>query len=161
MPIYITPEGHRALVSEYEELLKVERPRITAEVQYAASLGDRSENAEYQYGKRRLREIDRRLRFLQRRLEAVEVVDPARLSGPVVRFGAWVTAADADGTEHTWRIVGLDEIDARRGLISYRSPLGRALIGASEGDVVTARTPGGARELEIRSVRYRDPEGAR
>lgn len=156
MAVYITPEGHRALVAEYEELLKSERPRITAEVQYAASLGDRSENAEYQYGKKRLREIDRRLRFLQKRLEGVEVVDPAQFSGPVVRFGAWVTVEDDEGERHTWRIVGLDEIDAKQGLISYRAPLGKALIGASEGDVVSADTPGGLRELAILSVRYPD-----
>lgn len=154
MPVYITPEGHRALLDEYKELLRVERPRITAEVQYAASLGDRSENAEYQYGKKRLREIDRRLRYLKKRLEGTEILDPADFSGPVVRFGAWVTLEDEEGESQTYRIVGLDEIDAKIGLISYRAPLGKALIGASEGDVVSVQAPGGLRELEILSVRY-------
>jgi len=154
MPVYITPEGYRTLVTEYEALMKSERPRITAEVQYAASLGDRSENAEYQYGKQRLREIDKRLRFLQKRLEAIEVVDPAEFSGPVIRFGAWVTLEDEEGEEVVFRIVGLDEIDAKAGLISYQAPLGKALIGMSSGDVVTVVAPGGNRELEVLGVRY-------
>jgi len=154
MPVYITPQGHRALVTEYNALMKSERPRITAEVQYAASLGDRSENAEYQYGKQRLREIDKRLRFLQKRLEAIQVVDPAQFVGPVIRFGAWVDVEDEEGKEVTYRIVGLDEIDAKAGLISYQAPLGKALIGASVGDVVTVNAPGGARELEVLAVRY-------
>ncbi len=154
MTVYITPQGYSALVAEYEELLKSERPRITAEVQYAASLGDRSENAEYQYGKKRLREIDRRLHYLQGRLDRIEVVDPAEFKGPVIRFGATVMVCDAEGQEDTLTIVGEDEIDAEQGRISYRSPVGRALIGREEGEEVTINTPGGKRVLELLAVRY-------
>ena len=154
MPTYITPLGHEALIREYEFLLKQERPRITAEVQYAASLGDRSENAEYQYGKQRLREIDRRLRYLQKRLEGVEVIDPADFTGPVVRFGATVVGEDEEERELHYQIVGKDEIDTKRGLISYVSPLGRALVGCSEGDDVVFEAPGGTRELVIIEVLY-------
>ena len=158
MPVYITPQGHQALLDEYEFLMKSERPRITREVQYAASLGDRSENAEYQYGKKRLREIDRRLRYLQKRLEGVEVVDPAQYHGTaVVRFGATVTVEDEDGAEKTYEIVGKDEIDANSGRISYLSPLGRALIGCEEGDEVSFTAPGGRRTLALVEVSYPGP----
>ncbi len=160
VPGYITPEGHRRLLEEYDHLLKVERPRITAEVAYAASLGDRSENAEYIYGKKRLREIDRRLHHLKKRLESLEVVDPAGMDGPTVRFGATVEIEDEDGRRQVVTIVGEDEVDTARGRISYRAPLGRALIGREEGDLVSFRTPGGTREVEIVSVRYPPPAGA-
>ncbi len=154
MPSYITPQGHKALVTEYEDLLKQERPRITAEVRYAASLGDRSENAEYQYGKQRLREIDKRLHYLQKRLEAAEVVDPTGFAGPVVRFGATVVLEDEAGAERTVVIVGEDELDPERGHISYKSPIGRALVGHEEGDEVRVHTPGGLRVLALVEVRY-------
>lgn len=154
MPNYMTPEGYRRIVAEYEHLLKSERPRITAEVAYAASLGDRSENAEYIYGKKRLREIDRRLGFLKGRLESVEVVDPATLKGGRVRFGATVTVEDDDGAEQTWAIVGEDESEPKRGRISYKSPIGRALVGKEEGDEVTVTTPRGPRGMVITRVRF-------
>ena len=134
MPDYITPEGHHTLVEEYDFLMKKERPEVTRQVARAAAMGDRSENAEYIYGKKRLREIDRRMRYLQKRLEGVQVVDPAQFEGGVVRFGAWVTTANEDGEEVLYRVVGKDEIDAAKGLISYQSPIGRALVGRREGD---------------------------
>lgn len=154
MPVYISPSGYAALYDEYDFLVKSERPRITAEVQYAASMGDRSENAEYIYGKKRLRQIDSRLRFLKKRMEALEVVDPREFTGTVIRFGARVTVEDAEGDERTYTIVGPDEIDAAAGLISYQSPLGRALIGREPDDEIQVRTPGGLRELTILAVAY-------
>lgn len=154
MPSYITPGGFQRLIDEYEELLKVERPRMTREVAYAASLGDRSENAEYIYGKKRLREIDRRLHYLKKRLEGVEVVNPAHVDGDIVRFGATVVMENADGKERTVTIVGEDEIEAERGRISYKSPIGRALIGKEEGDEVVIHTPGGKRTVVLVEVSY-------
>ncbi len=152
---YITPDGHQKLIVEYEFLMKKERPRITAEVQYAASLGDRSENAEYQYGKQRLREIDRRLHFLQKRLEVVEIIDPTDFQGSnIVRFGATVVLEDESGTERVYQIVGRDEIDANTGRISYVSPLGRALIGKEEGDEISFEAPGRSRKMALIEVRY-------
>ena len=157
MPSFISPEGHARIVREYNALLHEERPRITAEVAYAASLGDRSENSEYLYGKKRLREIDKRLHFLQKRLEAMQVVDPSGFSGPVVRFGATVTIEDEDGETQDWTILGEDEVDLERRRISYVSPLGRALIGKSEGDSVSFDTPRGRREVSVVEVSYPAP----
>lgn len=157
MQVYITPKGYAAIVEEYTFLMKKERPRITAEVQYAASLGDRSENAEYQYGKQRLREIDRRLHYLESRLDRIQVVDPTEFTGPTVRFGATVVVADAEGQERTLTIVGEDELDLERGMISYSSPVGRALIGKNEGDEVVVQAPAGDRVLELVEVRYPAP----
>jgi transcription elongation factor GreB len=154
MPSYITPAGFQRIVAEYEHLLKVERPMVTAEVQYAASLGDRSENAEYIYGKKRLRGIDKRLRYLKDRLESIEVVDPASIVGDVVRFSATVTLEDSQGLQKVVRIVGEDEIDVATGAISYKSPIGRALIGREEGDEVTIQAPGGLRSFTISEVQY-------
>jgi transcription elongation factor GreB len=154
MPDYITPEGYRRLTCEYDALLKVERPRITAEVAYAASLGDRSENAEYIYGKKRLREIDGRLRYLMKRLESVEVVDPRQVATDRVRFGAIVVVEDDDGSEQTYRIVGEDETDPRQGWVSYKSPLGAALLGRGEGDEARVDAPGGRRTVVVVSIRY-------
>jgi transcription elongation factor GreB len=154
MPVYISPEGHARIVKEYNTLLHEERPRITAEVAYAASLGDRSENSEYLYGKKRLREIDKRLHFLQKRMESMQVIDPTELRGSVVRFGATVTIEDADGDEQIWTILGEDEVDLDRRRISYASPLGRALMGKAEGDEVSFDTPGGRREVTIVSVSF-------
>lgn len=154
MPVYISPAGHKRMVDEFTWLLHQERPRITSEVSYAASLGDRSENSEYIYGKQRLREIDRRLRFLQKRLEDVEVVDPSRFSGDTVLFGAEVEVEEEDGDVRTWTILGGDEVDTDKGIISYESPLGRALMGKKTGATVTFKTPKGDREVTIVSVRF-------
>lgn len=151
---YITPAGHARLKSELAQLLDVERPELVKTVAWAASNGDRSENADYQYGKRRLRQIDSRIRFLTRRLDNAEVVDPARRGVEQVFFGATVTYCDGKGVERTVSIVGQDEVDPARGHISWISPVARALTKAREGDVVSLRTPGGVEELEVLAVRY-------
>ncbi len=152
---YITPEGYQRLTGEMDELIRVERPRVVREVQDAAAQGDRSENAEYIYGKRRLREIDRRLRFLQSRLKDIEVIDPATQGGEVVRFGATVEVEDEDGNTRAWTIVGEDEVDADRGRVSWKSPLGRALLRRREGDAVHYQRPDGAKvELTITALRW-------
>lgn len=166
-PFYMTPAGHAALTEELRRLWSEERPKVVEVVSWAASLGDRSENADYQYGKRRLREIDRRVRFLRKRLERVQVVDPARQTRrDQVFFGATVTYAREDDSEVTVTIVGVDEADAathadrpadqpRR--ISWVSPVARALLGARVGDVVRVRTPQGSETLEVVEIRYPDP----
>jgi transcription elongation factor GreB len=152
---YLTPAGAQRMRDEARWLVNVERPEVTRVVSWAAKLGDRSENADYQYGKKRLREIDRRIRYLTKRLEAAEVVDPAtREETDQVFFGATVTYVNAAGEEHTVRIVGLDETDPAKHYISWISPVARALIKAREGDTVTLRTPGGDEQLEIIEVRY-------
>ena len=153
-PNYITPNGLDRIRRELLWLEKEERPRVVREVSYAASLGDRSENAEYIYGKKRLRKIDSRRRFLIKRLEKARPVDPAQMSGPKVRFGATVVIEDEAGREQTWRIYGEDEVDVEGGVLSWRSPLAQALMGKEEGDGVTFRAPGGVREIEIVEVRY-------
>jgi len=154
---YMTPHGWRRMRDELSHLVKVERPEVTAVVSWAASNGDRSENGDYQYGKKRLREIDRRIRYLTKRLENAEVVDPAtREATDQVFFAATVTYANAAGDEVTVRIVGLDETDLGRGHISWISPVARALIKAREGDTVALVTPGGREELEILEVRYEE-----
>ena len=155
MPVYISPAGYKRILDEYQWLLKSERPRITAEVAYAASLGDRSENAEYIYGKKRLREIDGRLRFLQHRIEKFEVVDYSTFAGPTVRFGATVTFEDEDGEAQTWTILGEDEVNTEQRVISHVSPLGRALVGRAVDDTVGFETPRGRREITITKVEYR------
>lgn len=156
---YITPAGHARLKNELEELVKRERPRIVEIVSWAASNGDRSENGDYIYGKRRLREIDRRIRFLTKRLEIAEVVDPLRQGdNDQVFFGACVTIADADGVENTYTIVGVDETNAARGYISWISPLARAVIKSREGDTVRFQSPLGIREIEIVAVMYKPIE---
>src|SRR6266478_547608 len=155
---YMTPGGFGRLKSELDRLVQKERPELVATVAWAASNGDRSENGDYIYGKKRLREIDRRIRFLIRRLDNAEVVDPlARResdNADQIFFGATVTVSNARGEERTVRIVGVDEIDTARGYISWVSPMARALIKAREGDSVTLRTPGGIEELDILDVRY-------
>lgn len=152
---YMTPAGYARLDAEFNQLWKVERPKLVETIAWAASNGDRSENADYQYGKKRLREVDRRLRFLSKRLEHAEVVDPAtREATDQVFFGATVTVADTDGNESTYAIVGIDEADAGRGCIAWISPMARALLKAREGDTVTVQTPEGRREIEIVEVRY-------
>ena len=153
---YITPAGFQRLKDEALQLLDKERPELVKVIHWAASNGDRSENADYIYGKRRLREIDRRIRFLTKRLDAAVVVDPAaRESTDQVFFGATVTVVNRAGTESTYSIVGIDETDASRGRISWISPLAKALIKAREGDSVILRTPGGDEALDIVAVEYR------
>ena len=152
---YLTPGGWRRMRDELTWLVKTERPQVTSVVSWAAKLGDRSENADYQYGKKRLREIDRRIRYLTKRLEAAEVVDPsAREKTDQVFFGATVTYVGKRGEEHTIRIVGIDETDPANFYVSWISPIARAFIKSREGDTVTLRTPGGDEELEIVEVRY-------
>jgi transcription elongation factor GreB len=156
-PRFITPEGFRRLKAEYEELFSVERPKIVEVVSWAASLGDRSENADYLYGKKRLREIDRRLGFLARIMKAAKVVDPAEQpSRDQVRFGATVELADEDDNRRTLTIVGDDETDASAGRIGWSAPLARAFIGAKVGDERTVRLPAGEKSYEILSIRYPD-----
>ncbi len=169
---YITPGGLARLKDEYHFLLTRERPAVTAVVTWAASNGDRSENADYQYGKRRLRQIDSRLRFLMKRIEAAIVVDPeAPRSGQAatrVFFGATVRYADAEGTERVVSIVGADEVDLERKHISWVSPLGRALMKSEEGDRVVLEAPGGSATLTVLEISYehipvepfREPLGA-
>jgi transcription elongation factor GreB len=153
---YITPAGFKRLKDEALHLLDKERPELVKVIQWAASNGDRSENADYIYGKRRLREIDRRIRFLTKRLDAAVVVDPAaREDTDQVFFGATVTVLDQDGAEKTYSILGIDEADVSRGRISWISPLAKALIKAREGDTVTVRTPGGNESLEIVGIEYK------
>jgi transcription elongation factor GreB len=151
---YITPEGAKKLRTELDQLWTVERPRVTQEVADAAAQGDRSENAEYIYGKRRLREIDRRVRFLSKRLDDVTVVTEPPTDPQRVFFGAWVTLEDEDGKEVTYRIVGPDESSVERGWISMEAPVAKALMGKRKGDDVTVRVPKGETEYTIRAIRY-------
>ena len=169
---YITPDGLQRLIDERRFLLTRERPAVTQVVSWAASNGDRSENADYQYGKRRLREIDRRIRFLTKRIDAAEVVNPqdprSGRAATHVFFGATVRYATAAGTERVVSIVGTDEVDLHRNQISWVSPLARALMGAGQGDSVVLRAPGRTQSLQILEVRYaripvepfREPPGA-
>jgi transcription elongation factor GreB len=155
---YITPSGLQRLIDERRFLLTRERPAVTKVVAWAASNGDRSENADYQYGKRRLREIDRRIRFLTKRIDAAEVVDPEAprggLAATQVFFGATVRYASAAGMERVVRIVGLDEVDLDRSYISWMSPLARALMKSGPGESVVLRAPGTTEPLQILEVRY-------
>ena len=169
---YITPGGLQRLKDEHKFLLSKERPAVTEVVAWAAGNGDRSENADYQYNKRRLRQIDNRIRFLSKRIEAAEVVDPeAPRSGQAKMrafFGATVRYADAAGTERVVSIVGTDEVNLERNHISWVSPLGRALMKSAEGDSVILQAPGGAEQLDVLEVRYeripvepfREPSGS-
>ncbi len=157
-PRYITPEGFRRIVAEHEHIWTVLRPKIVAEVEAAAALGDRSENAEYVYGKRKLRELDRRLRFLSERLDSLTVVEPKAHPSGRAFFGAWVTVEQGDGEERTYRLVGPDEFDVAAGLISVEAPLGRALLGKQEGDVVLVQRPAGPAELVVAEIRWVAPE---
>ena len=156
--VYITPEGFRKLQDELDHLWRVERPKVTEAVAKAAALGDRSENADYIYGKKRLREIDGRLRFLQKRTDALVVVARPPDEQDRVYFGAWVTLEDAEGEERTYRVVGPDEFDPDRGFISMDSPLGRALMGRERGDAVTVRRPKGPATFTLADVRYEPAE---
>ena len=159
---YITPRGYARLRREQDELRLGERPHLVDEVARAAAMGDRSENAEYIYGKKRLREIDRRLRWLDKRIESSEVVDPAMDRGDRVFFGATVVLEYPNGAERTFELVGEDELEPELGRISWRSPIGRAVLRRQEGDLVTFHREGGPVEVEILEVIYRaqepDPE---
>lgn len=155
-PNYISPGGLKRLSDERAQLWKVERPKIVETVTWAAANGDRSENGDYLYGKRRLREIDRRVRFLTKRIDAAQVVDNAGASHQKVFFGATVTYADASGTERTVTIVGADEITLSDDRISWRSPLATALLKARVDDDVTVRTPRGNKTITVLDIRY-DP----
>ena len=156
-PNYITPQGFARMKEEALRLLDKERPELVKVIAWAASNGDRSENADYIYGKRRLREIDRRIRFLTKRLESTKVIDPAaRAPTDQVFFGATVTLVDEDGSENTYSIVGIDEADAGRGRISWISPLARALLKHREGDQIAFKAPGGDQVLEIVRVEYKE-----
>ena len=153
---YITPIGYRRLHDELTRLLNVERPEVVQTVAWAASNGDRSENGDYIYGKKRLREIDRRLRFLTKRLEAAEVVDPAvREPTDQIFFGATVRYCTQAGDEREIKIVGIDEVDVSQGHVSWISPIARALAKAREGDTVTLRTPAGEESIDILEVQYK------
>jgi transcription elongation factor GreB len=154
---YITPEGLRRIRAEYDELFGVERPKTVEIVSWAASLGDRSENADYIYGKRRLREIDRRLAYLGRVMKEAKVVDPAKQQArDQIRFGAMVELADDDDKKRSLTIVGDDEADATAGRIGWSAPLARALIGARVGDERIVRLPAGEKSYEVLAIRYPD-----
>ncbi len=154
MPNYLTREGAAKLARELLQLTGTDRPRVVQEVAEAAAQGDRSENAEYIYGKRRLREIDRRIRFLTRRLDAAVVVEQGTTCGDVIRFGARVELRDASGKQSSFTLVGPDEADPAQGKLSYQSPLGRALLGKRQGDVINVMRPSGETEIEIQEVQY-------
>ena len=159
---YVTPRGLQRLQDELRQLVRVERPKLVETVSWAASNGDRSENGDYIYGKRRLREIDRRIRFLTKRIEAAEVVSPERQKNrDQVFFGATVIYANARGEEHTVTIVGIDEADLAEHRVSWISPIARALLKAREGDVVQLRTPAGADTIEVIAIRYQNGDQGR
>jgi transcription elongation factor GreB len=157
---YMTPQGHRQLQEELQGLLRNERPKVVDVVSWAAGNGDRSENGDYIYGKRRLREIDRRIRFLSKRLEIAQVVDPTQQKNPdQVFFGATVTYAHKHGMERTITIVGIDEADLGRGQVSWISPIARALMKEHEGDILEFRTPAGIEQIEVLDIRYGVSDG--
>lgn len=154
---YITPAGHAALKSELDHLWRTRRPEVVRALSAAAAEGDRSENAEYIYRKKELREIDRRVRFLTKRLDVLTVVDRLPDNTDRVFFGAWVTVAHEDGNEHRYRIVGPDEVDSAKRWISVDSPMARALRGKAVGEVAIVQLPAGAAEVEVADVTYSDP----
>lgn len=157
---YLTPQGHARLRAELLQLIDEERPKVVEVVHWAALNGDRSENGDYLYGKKRLREIDRRIRFLTKRLEIAEVVDPSVHAGSdQVFFGATVTYVDDLGEERTVTILGIDEVDTAHQQVSWVSPVARALLKAHEGDEVQLQTPAGLRTLEVLAVSYPEPAG--
>ncbi len=151
---YITPAGYERLVNERDHLIKIERPAVTKVVAWAASLGDRSENADYQYGKRRLREIDKRVAFLNTRINKANIVEPTSINSSKVQFGATLETMDENAIHKLYCIVGEDEINPKRGLISWKSPIGSKLIGSVVGDIVTIKVPNGMIELEILKIEY-------
>lgn len=153
-PNYITPDGFKRLQREFTELFNVERPKLVETVAWAASNGDRSENGDYIYGKRRLREIDNRLKFLRDRIENAKVVDPSQIKSDTVVFGATVTILDEDDRQRTYCIVGEDEIDAGKNKISWKSPMAKALMGKRAGDEVEIKRPAGNLTAEIVSIEF-------
>ncbi len=161
-PNYITPGGYRALQAEYEMLFGEERPKLVETISWAAGNGDRSENGDYIYGRKKLREIDRRLNFLSRRMKAAKVVDPAQqeVRDPVF-FGASVTIADEDDSERTYMLVGDDEADPAKGLVGWHSPIANALKRSKIGDVRTVRLPSGPKDYEIVAIDYPETGGSR
>lgn len=158
---YITPQGHAALEAEFQYLLKVDRPEVVRVVSWAAGNGDRSENGDYIYGKKRLRQIDSRLRFLMQRMDHAVIVDPQTQQGlEKIFFGAWVTLYSLErDTEHHYRIVGQDELEPTKGWISWVSPLAKAMLGKQVGDVVRVQTPGGEENYEVQEISYQEPAG--
>ncbi|MCL4127493.1 UNVERIFIED_CONTAM: hypothetical protein GTU68_063439, partial [Idotea baltica] len=156
---YITPIGFNSLQSEYNQLKKRERPQVVEVVTWAAGNGDRSENADYHYGKRRLREIDKRLRYLGKQIDAAEIIDPASVSSDKIVFGATVCIEDEEGSQKTYMIVGVDESEPERGKISWKSPIARALMKGRSGELISFNTPQGERDIEILSVEYKAIEG--
>ncbi|HMN69627.1 MAG TPA: transcription elongation factor GreB [Bdellovibrionales bacterium] len=152
---YITPEGFRKLQDEFKELFHNERPKLVETVAWAAGNGDRSENGDYIYGKKRLREIDKRLKFLQRRIEAARVVDPATVKSETVVFGAHVEIEDEDGNIKAYQIVGEDEIEPSRSRISWKSPMAKALFGKRVGDEVEIQRPAGVLYAEVRAITFK------
>ena len=153
---YITPKGFAKLEEELHQLARIERPEVTKTVAWAAGNGDRSENADYIYGKKRLREIDRRVRFLTRRIDLAVIVDPAKKMSSKVQFGASVQIEDEEGATRMIAIVGVDEIDAHKGFISWRSPIGSSLIGKEVGDTIEVQTPKGLLVFEVLEIIYRE-----
>lgn len=153
----ITPEGYEALEKELDELWRIERPEVTKKVTWAASLGDRSENADYQYNKKRLREIDRRVRFLRKRLEALRVIEYNPVQEGKAFFGAWITLIDEDDNTLTFRIVGPDEIYGNNHYASVHSPIAKACLGKSLGDEITVKTEIETKDWEIEKIEYRQP----
>lgn len=151
---YITPQGFEKLRLEYVELLNGERPKVVETVAWAASNGDRSENADYQYGKRRLREIDRRLHFLQKRMESAEVIDPKTLKSDKIIFGATVTIEDENGEQKSYQIVGEDELDIKNNKISWKSPMARALLGKKLDDEVKIQKPAGDEIVIVMDIKF-------
>lgn len=152
---YITPEGFEVLRKEYSDLLNGERPKLVEVVQWAASNGDRSENADYIYGKRRLREIDKRLHFLQKRMEAAEVIDPKKLKSETIIFGATVTVENENGDNIVYQIVGADEFNISLGKISWKSPVARALLGRKLDDEVVIKKPGGDETVVVLDIQFK------
>lgn len=153
---YITPKGFKKMKDELHELLNKTRPDLTQVIAWAASNGDRSENADYIYGKRRLREIDRRIRFLSKRLEIAEVIDPALVKATKIQFGATVTFQNEEEIKKTISIVGIDESDPGKGKVSWISPLAKVILNQEKGDAVTFRSPKGEEELEIIKIEYKE-----
>lgn len=158
MANYLTPEGAKKLSEELDKLSRLERPKVVREVEEAAAQGDRSENAEYIYGKKRLREIDRRVRFLTKRLESAVIVRPGEVGGDKIRFGATVEVRDENGKTSKYVMVGPDEADPSHGKLSFKSPLGASLMSRVVGDVVVVQRPAGEIEVEIVKVTYGDGE---
>jgi len=154
IPNYITPQGFKALQEEFKKLFHNERPRLVETVSWAAGNGDRSENSDYIYGKKRLREIDRRLRFLSQRIERAQIIDPKTLKSDRVVFGATVTLIDKEGEEKVYMIVGEDEIDLSRGKISWKSPVAKALLNKQIGDEVLIKKPNSESSVEILKIQF-------